>query len=476
LYKGQSLEYETLEVTIPVKGRSSETFVIKSTVHGPVFTGLVPTPGNFSDLAIACKWVAQNVTRDYLAIWGYLHAENAQEFDEASRYMEMLPTNIVYADIHGNIGIRPNAKVPLRNDTNLPAWNPGGGAMMYNGSAGEGEWIGYLPFEDLPHCENPSQGYLCSANQVIAGPNYPNIEKINQAGTADGYRARRLNYLLSSDDDITMEDMQDFQTDVYSVRAGNFTPYFLSVLNSIPSPSALQQAVSTELTSWDFIMDKDEISPTIFNIWFEAYEVATFQDEFSEHGLSRFPSWAVLEKLTKENATSNWFNNISTPAVETRDDIILQSLNTALDALVRFFGTEDISEWIWGDIHQLFFWHISGLLPFNAGPFPGDGTGVTVNPSGTRNFVNGNVRKDSARGGASERMIIDFSNFSNSLFVLPSGQRGISTSKHYTDQLEELFLKNKYHYTHFDLDTPEKLLAGIKVESQLIFYKKEATT
>ena len=127
-------------------------------------------------------------------------------------------------------------------------------------------------------------------------------------------------------------------------------------------------------------------------------------------------------------------------------------------------------------IHQLFFWHISGLLPFNAGPFPGDGTGVTVNPSGTRNFVNGNVRRDSARGGASERMIIDFSNFSNSLFVLPSGQRGISTSKHYTDQLEELFLKNKYHYTHFDLDTPEKLLAGIKVESQLLFYKKEATT
>jgi penicillin amidase len=471
LYKGESTEYETLEVSIPVKGRSPEPFIIKSTVHGPVFTGLVPTPEEFSDLAIACKWVSQNVTRDFLAIWGYLNAKNAQDFDEASQYMEMLPLNIVYADIHGNIGIRPNAKVPIRNDTGIPSWNAGAGSMLYNGSAGEGEWIGYVPFEDLPHTENPSQGYLCSANQVIAGPDYPNIETINQAGTAVGYRARRLNYLLTLDDEITMEDMKNFQLDVYSVRAGNFTPYFLSVLNSIPSPTSLQQAIAAELTSWDFIMDKNEAAPTIFNIWFEAYHSATFGDEMEENDLARSPSWAVLEKFTRTNESAKWFDNVTTPTVEERDDIILQSLNTALDALTRYFGTDDISKWVWGDIHQLLFWHISGLLPFDAGPFPGDGTGVTVNPSGTSNFKNGNVRKQSARGGASERMIIDFSNFSNSLSVIPSGQRGISTSKHYTDQLEELFLKGEYHYTHFDLDTPEKIMQDINVESRIVFTK-----
>jgi penicillin amidase len=468
-YKGQSMEYETLEVTIPVKGRGPETFTIKSTVHGPVFTDLVPTPDEFSDLAIACKWVAQNVTRDYLAIWGYLHAENAQEFDEASRYMEMLPLNIVYADIHGSIGIRPNAKVPIRNDTGIPSWNPGGGSMMYNGSAGQGEWIGYLPFEALPHAEDHLQGYLCSANQVIAGPNYTNIEIINQAGTAMGYRARRLNNLLAADDHITMEDMKAFQLDVYSVRAGNFTPIFLNVLESISSLTTLQRSVLTQLSSWDFIMDKDEVAPTIFNIWFEAYHSATFDDEIKEHDLPRSPSWAVLEKLTREDETSKWFDNVSTLTVETRDEIILQAFKTAVGALERYFKTEDISEWTWGKVHQLLFWHISGLLPFDAGPFPGDGTAVTLNPSGTDNFNNGNVRRQSAMGGASERMIIDFANFSNSLSVLPSGQRGISTSKHYTDQLDQLFLNGDYHYTHFDLDTPEKIMDGTIVESRILF-------
>ncbi len=468
-YKDQVMEYETMEVTIPVRGQSPETFTIKSTVHGPVFTDLVPTPDEFSDLAIACKWVAQNVTRDYLAIWGYLHAETAQEFDEASRYMEMLPLNIVYADIHGNIGIRPNAKVPIRNDTGIPSWNPGGGAMMYNGSAGQGEWIGYLPFEELPHAENPSQGYLCSANQIIAGPDYPNIAIINQAGTAMGYRARRLNNLLASDDSITIDDMKAFQLDVYSVRAGNFTPYFLNVLDSLSSLTPLQQSVYDQLSSWDFVMDKDEVAPTIFNIWFEAYDTATFGDEIEKYNLSQSPSWAVLEKFTRENETSKWFDNGTTLNIETRDDIILQAFHIALNALVEYFETEDITEWIWGEIHQLFFWHISGLLPFNAGPFPGDGTGVTLNPSGTDNLVGGIIKRRSARGGASERMIIDFANFSNSLSVLPSGQRGISTSKHYTDQLEQLFLNGEYHYTHFDLDTPEKILSRIEVESTIIF-------
>jgi penicillin amidase len=473
MYKGQVTKYEVQEVTIPVKGRSPESFVIKSTVHGPVFTGLVPTPDEFSDLVIACKWVAQNVTRDYLAIWGYIHAKNAQEFDEASQYMEMLPLNIVYADIHGNIGIRSNAKVPIRNDTGIPSWHTGGGSMLYNGSAGQGEWIGYLPFEDLPHTENPYQGYLCSANQVIAGPDYQNISIINQ-GAADGYRARRLNDLLTSDDDITMDDMKDFQLDVYSVRAGNFTPFFLSVLESLPSPTSLQQVVTAELSAWDFIMDKDEVAPTIFNIWIEAYQYGTFQDEIDTYDLPRTPSWAVLEKLTKENETSKWFNNVTSSSTETRDDIILQALIAALDALERYFGTDNISEWKWGTIHQLYFGHISGLLPFDAGPFPGNGSGLTVNPSNTRNFDDGDVRRHSARGGASERMIIDFSNFSNSLSVLPSGQRGISTSKHYSDQLEQLFLKGEYHYTHFDLDTPEKLENGIKIESRIIFRKGSA--
>ena len=54
-----------------------------------------------------------------------------------------------------------------------------------------------------------------------------------------------------------------------------------------------------------------------------------------------------------------------------------------------------------------------------------------------------------ARSGASERLIVDFSDLGNSLSVIPSGQRGVPKSKHYSDQLEELFLQGKYHRHYF---------------------------
>ena len=53
------------------------------------------------------------------------------------------------------------------------------------------------------------------------------------------------------------------------------------------------------------------------------------------------------------------------------------------------------------------------------------------------------------------RLIIDFSNLNNTLSVIPSGQRGISFSKHYTDQLE-LFLNGEYHVQYFAADTVEE--------------------
>ncbi len=470
-YKGQPTKYETIEVEIPVKGKNPVKFLINSTVHGPVFTGLVPEidVDSSSNIVIASRWIAQDITKDYLAIWGAIKAKDVYEFDEAQRYLEMLPLNIAFADIHGNIGIRPNAKVPIRNDTGIPEWHLGGGKMPYNGSAGEGEWIGYIDYNDLPHEINPKQGYLVSANQVIAGPDYPNVSVINMAGTDDGYRARRLNYLLASHNQITIEDIKSFQNDVYSVRAGNFTPFLLDAMDSISSLSSIQLAIKETLQDWSFIMDKDEVAPTIFNIWAEVFRYLTFNDEMNAYNFSYEPSWAVLEKLTRENENSKWFNDINTENVETRDEIILSALSLTLEALKRYFETDDISQWTWGSIHQYSFDHFSQMSALSAGPFPGDGTGYTVSPSGTNHFNGSHIRKSFARSGASERIIIDFSNFNNSFSVIPSGQRGVSTSKHYSDQLEILFLNGDYHQQYFNADTPYKIQRWAKIESMIYF-------
>ena len=76
---------------------------------------------------------------------------------------------------------------------------------------------------------------------------------------------------------------------------------------------------------------------------------------------------------------SAWWDNVSTAQREKRDDILLLSLNQALDELSAKLGG-DMASWQWGKLHTATFAHPLGSvqplnLIFNSGPHstPGDG-------------------------------------------------------------------------------------------------------
>jgi acyl-homoserine lactone acylase PvdQ len=70
---------------------------------------------------------------------------------------------------------------------------------------------------------------------MIAGPDFLNqYSTQHPLGIDEGYRARRINTLLASHTGITIEDMKNFQLDVYSTIAGNMTPILIQYLNDKP--------------------------------------------------------------------------------------------------------------------------------------------------------------------------------------------------------------------------------------------------
>jgi penicillin amidase len=416
------------------------------------------------DIVLSSKWTANGYFYTLLAADGFCRAKNRADFNDASQYWTTLAQNIVYADIYGNIAIRPTGKVPIRDD---PLGALGNGTLPYNGSNGEGEWIGYIDIlNELPSSLNPSQQYLTSANQVVAGPNY--VKYHLQSEYANGYRARRINELLNKSNNISLEDMKLIQNDVNSTAARAFIPTLIEVIRYEygTSPPPEVGAVLTELESWSYIMSKDLAAPTIYRKWRDYFMQYTFKDEFTEFGARGEPEEVILEYLMKEVEDSHWFDNISTPAVETRNETMLLALNTAIDWLSEFYNTNVPSTWKWGDIHKLYFAHLTGLDPLSKGPYPGNGEGFTINPS-SANIKNG---VGYARGGASERMIIDFSNLNRSLSVIPSGQRGFSNSKHYSDQLEQLYLQGKYHFQYYT--NTQSNFPDTSFESALYLYSK----
>ncbi|MHA1460019.1 MAG: penicillin acylase family protein [Promethearchaeota archaeon] len=449
IYDGVSTAYTQKTYNIKVKDQETIKFVVNYTVHGPVFNDLVNfgLTSSLGDIVLAPKWTANGYFFNILAGNGFDRANNRAEFDEGSKYWTLLAQNIVYADVDGNIAIRPTGKVPIRDDSKIPPGHLGNGSLPYNGSNGEGEWIGYIPFEELPNSLNPSQKYLASANQIVAGPEYKKYFLQNEY--ADGYRARRINELLMKavDGSVSVEIMKDIQNDVNSTAARAFVPELIDVIHDYYGSTIPPKInnVLTELESWGFIMDKEESAPTIYRKWRDFFQDFTFDDESTLYGINIRSRIVILEYLMKENETSHWFNDISTPENETRDDIMMQALNATIDWLEDFYISGEPTTWRWGDIHQLYFTSLTQLDFLSRGPYEADGEGYTINPSGV-NIDNG---VGYARGGASERLIIDFSNLNNSLSVIPSGQRGLSNSEHYSDQLEQLFLQGKYHYQYF---------------------------
>jgi len=448
-YSGTPTEYTYRTYTIPVKGGASVDFTVKETVHGPVLNDFLGSaiPASIDDKVLAYKWTGNNVTWEVKSIYEFSHAKNRAEFDNASSTFYTPSSNIVYADIYGNIGIRPTGLVPIRDNSH--------GKFPHDGSAGEGEWVDYIPFDDLPHTENPSQNYLASANQIVAGPNYtqdyPSYPDLQNGAYATGYRARRINEVLNSSANGTVgvEFMKELQLDVKSVMARSMTPYIINATEAYAQKTAVMNDTLTQLKNWDYDMDKNIAAPLIYRKWRDYMEDMTFEDEWIATGASIRPQLNILHKLMG-NESSKWFDDITTTAVvEKRDDIIVAALIAALENITEYYGNEDVASWRWGEVHKLVFPHLAGssFPTLGAGPFEGDGSGYTVNPSGVGIDQMNDVRY--AGAGASQRWIVDFSDLENSYSCIPSGQRGLSNSKHYKDQLEELFLKGKYHRQYF---------------------------
>ena len=72
--------------------------------------------------------------------------------------------NLVYADASGDIGFISPGLVPLRKS--------GDGLMPTDGASGATDWIGFVPFEQLPQLHNPPVGFVFNANNANVPPDH----------------------------------------------------------------------------------------------------------------------------------------------------------------------------------------------------------------------------------------------------------------------------------------------------------------
>jgi penicillin amidase len=438
-------EMDIVEENIPVKGRDPEVIKIRSTVHGPLVNSVHPAYGGVvrnDSLAVSFRWTGFELTDEGRAVQLLNRASTWEEFQQAMRHFAVPNQNVIYADTAGNIGYRSCGLVPIRRD--------GKGYLPYRGWENAGDWIGTIPFEQMPHAYNPPQNYVATANNLIVDKSYPYY--LSNAWEPSS-RVERITELLARQDTSSIEIFMQMQNDVVSVHARRMLPLLLNLLDGAASHSDGNGALSEEesnarllLTDWDGNETPDSVPAALFQFWSHEFLLGAIKDElgdtlFKAYGARSSLAIRALEYLA-QHPESPWFDDRATPAIETAQDIALNSFRKTVQFFRKELG-DILIDWQWGKIHQLTLQHPMGRKKpldriFNTGPFPCGGSAQTINKGEYRL-----AEPFAVAAGPSVRIIVDLAQPDAAWFVIPGGQSGQAFSEHYRDQVD-FWLQGKY--------------------------------
>lgn len=423
--------------TIKVKNHDDVTFEVWKSRHGPIVNNMFST-------MLGKKDYLKHFNKPIAMWWKFLESGNKQveafyelpfadTLEKASRAAEKIHApglNLMYANAHGDIAWWATAQLPIRPQHVNPK-------MILDGASGKDDIMGYYDFSHNPHLINPSKGYLYTAN---------NQPRDMGDGLIPGYyapedRPRRITKFLNSKEKFTAEDMKTLLMDNTTPMAQQFVHIFSPLLkNHKDKLTQIAQKALDIFSSWKGNHDPDQIGASIYTEFRLAFLKLAFEDEIGkdlyiefQHGFLLDRSlWKLIDKVD-----SPWWDNIHTAKKETRDELALAGFIQAVENLQNRFG-KDMNNWQWKNEVQLIHPHILGRVKpldkiFNVGPFPSRSGIEAVN----------NLKFKSDKGnltimmGPSTRRIIDFSNIDRTWGILPSGQSGVVSDKHYDDQAED---------------------------------------
>ena len=356
-FEGKRLPLQVVEEEIPVRGGRAERVRAIATHHGPIVNEALRADDSEP---LALRWMSLGFPTVSEANVRVLHVGSGPELIEALGDHHTPVGNFIWADRHGSIGYKTVGRVPLRKgdcpDLPKPGWT------------GEYEWDGWIPYEELPELVDPDRGFLVSANNRIEDEDYPHHLTSDYF---DGYRARRIEQLLSSSGEHGLDDFARMQLDMLSIP-GLETVHRLARLRE-PSSGRLhlqqrEVAAIERLKSWDGRMSPDAVAPTIYQAFTlrfgrEMARAAIGDRDLAERWLDRahngFMAHVTSPWRWQSHLLALWDEGDESLIGQPWDELAVDALRGALDELETRFG-DDPEGWKWGEVHALEFRHALG--------------------------------------------------------------------------------------------------------------------
>jgi len=340
----------------------------------------------------------------------------------------------VYADVDGNIGYHAAGKLPVRKTYN--------GDVPVDGSTGEFEWQGFIPFADLPATYNPPSGLIVTANQNPFPANYAYRVGGNFASP---YRVRQIRAILSRREGWKSDQMLAVQKDVYSAFDHFLAKQAVAAFDRCKSSNPQVVSAIEVFRNWDGQMDKDLTAPVLTDLLYHKLRLALAERASPKKGetYSIQMAPAVVERILTERP-AGWFTSY--------DETILKALSDAIKAGAEQFGS-NVQRWRWGVRNSVTIPNpVLGQIPligkyFNIGPVPMSGSGTTVKQT-TRPL------------GPSMRMVVDLGNLDGSFQNITIGESGQALSSHYSDEWQSYYVGNSFPMQFYRVDVKSELVVN----------------
>ena len=399
---------------INVAGATPVTLEVRQTRHGPVISDVLGERAQGRILALSATALAPSQLSAQ-AMWRVSRAATWQEFNQALADFDAPQQNFAYADTAGHIGMVSPGRVPIRRTAT--------GGFARPGWTGAYDWIGWVPFDQLPRQFDPPSGIIVNANDKVVPDGYPYLLA---ASWPEPYRAQRIRQRLEDGGAWTPDDMAGLQLDRLSLMAVELKPLMLAAL----SPTAASSGAAAMLAAWDGEMAPDRPEPLIFQTWINHLQRNLLVPWVGEqlHALSQVRPRFLKAVLSGH---SQWCGDGGCAGV------VGKALDDALDDVSRQYGA-DRAGWRWDKAHRAQF----DALLFSYIPLLGPMTRLSAAVGGDDFTVNrGSYVMDGPAAfrqvhGAGLRAVYDLADLDASRFVIATGQSGNPLSSHWGDFLE----------------------------------------
>ncbi len=417
-------EAEIVEEWVMDSSRGQHVEHVLSTRHGPVlFRG--------EEYGLALKSVSFHPSHPVRTLLAMNRATNAEEFHQALRGWQIPASNFIFADRHGSIAYCLAGEIPMRKR--------GNGLTPVPGWSGEYEWVGAIPFEELPFVKDPECGYLISANNPAVGGDFAHFLSWDWLS---GARAERIEELVTALESATADDFRAFQLDTECLVGARFAALCCEL--DIPARGSAVRALEI-LRAWEGDGGPDSVGMAIYQTFSLALARELLTPHLGPHltldflGASHNP---ISLTAGHTGRSTVWLLQLLSEPARLETVLPLEELPGCLGRAFRKAVTElekrlgrEMDSWTWGRLHSLTFEHPLGSLGLLGRFF----NGPTVEIGGDTDTVCQTAVDPVAPYTASSwcpsfRQVVDLAEDGEHQTILPTGQSGHPLSPHYLDQ------------------------------------------